>query len=328
MKYLLTGGAGFIGSHLNDYLLAKDHETVIIDNMSTGSFANLIIPPVPDPGPHIIADTVLNKDLLDDIISGVDYIFHLAAVVGVKQVLDNQVRTIETNVEGTSNVLKVAAKYKKPVMIFSTSEVYGKSTTEKLSEDDNLSMGSVYKNRWSYAASKILDEYLAMAYHNEKKLPVTIIRLFNVVGPRQTGRYGMVLPCFVQQALEGKPIIVHGDGQQIRTFTHIKDVVEIIYRLATNKDGSEQGTVFNIGSEQTVKIRSLAHLVKSLLNSKSRIEYIPYSSVYGDGFEDTQSRVPDVAFTQAFTGYKTKQNLETMIYDVAKDYTKYSIKRG
>jgi len=317
MKYLLTGGAGFIGSHLNDYLLARGDEVIIIDNFSSGSMSNILRPLIPDKGPHIIADTVLNSAILDDIIPVVDYVFHLAAVVGVKNVLDSSIKTIETNVEGTSNVLKMAAKHKKPVMIFSTSEVYGKSNDGSFSENSDLSMGSIYKDRWSYSASKILDEYLAMAYYKEKALPVTIIRLFNVVGPRQTGRYGMVLPRFVKQALLGQPITVYGDGSQIRTFTHVDDAIETIHRLALNLNSI--GLVFNVGSNQVISIKALAEMVKKILQSKSVIKYIPYDKAYERGFEDTARRVPDLSYTLDLTGYTPRRTITGMIEDVAKN---------
>jgi len=316
MRYLVTGGAGFIGSHLSGFLLSKGHEVIILDDFSTGSFDNIAIQPK-GPGPHVIADTVTNPDILNDLIPQVDYIFHLAAVVGVKLVLDKPVKTIETNVNGTHNVLRIANKYRKPVMIFSTSEVYGKSNAKKFSEDDDLSMGSIYKDRWSYAASKIVDEHLGRAYFLENKLPVTIIRLFNVVGPRQTGHYGMVMPRFVKQAMEGTDITVYNGGKQIRTFTHIKDVLEMIYRLSQNKKSA--GKVFNIGSDQEIGIMDLALNIRALLSSRSQVVDIPYHDAYHSiGFEDTLRRVPDMTNTIGFTKYTAKLTLRDMILDVAR----------
>jgi len=314
MKYLLTGGAGFIGSHLSEFLLSHEHEVIILDDFSTGAFDNILIPK--GVGPHIIADSVTNLDILNDLIPQVDYIFHLAAVVGVKLVLDKPIKTIETNVEGTQNVLRMANKYRKPVMIFSTSEVYGKSKAKKFLENDDLSMGSIYKERWSYSASKIVDEYLGMAYFQETKLPVTIVRLFNVVGPRQTGRYGMVLPRFVGQALAKEDITVYNTGNQIRTFTHVTDVIEILYRLSQNKKSA--GKVFNVGSDQEIKIKDLAVLVQTLLSSQSKIVNIPYRDAYNVGFEDTLRRVPDMSNTTSFTGYLATRTLTDMIRDVAR----------
>ncbi len=321
MKYLLTGGAGFIGSHLSEFLLSEGHEVIILDDFSTGSFDNIIMP-FSEAGPHIIADSVTNSDILNDLIPQVDYVFHLAAVVGVKLVLDKPIKTIETNVEGTQNVLKVANRYRKPVMIFSTSEVYGKSKARKFVETMDLSMGSIYKERWSYAASKIVDEYLGMAYHLENRLPVTIIRMFNVVGPRQTGHYGMVLPRFVTQALTGKDITVYNDGQQIRTFTHVKDAIEMIYRLSQSDKAA--GSVFNVGSDQEVKIYKLAEMVKEALASKSKIVNIPYYDAYNVGFEDTLRRVPDMSNTLNFTKYLATRTLKDMIQDVARSLMKRS----
>lgn len=318
MKYLLTGGAGFIGSHLSEFLQSEGHEVIIIDDFSTGSFDNINVPNhvSVETGPHVIADSVTNFDILNDIVPQVDYVFHLAAVVGVKLVLDKPIKTIETNVEGTQNVLKAANKYRKPVMIFSTSEVYGKSKAKKFVETMDLSMGSIYKERWSYAASKIVDEYLGMAYYMENKLPVTIIRMFNVVGPRQTGHYGMVLPRFVKQALDKEDITVYNTGNQIRTFTHVTDAVETIYRLSQSKKAA--GKVFNIGSDQEIKIKDLAVLVQTLLSSRSKIVNVPYYDAYNVGFEDTPRRVPDMSNTTSFTGYLATRTLTDMIRDVAR----------
>ena len=324
MKYLLTGGAGFIGSHLSDFLLKQGHEVTIIDDFSSGNFDNITSPPKISEL-HIIADSVLNLDILNDFIPKVDYIMHLAAVVGVELVLHSPIKTIETNIKGTSNVLEVANKYKKPVMLFSTSEVYGKSNAEKFMETDDLSMGSIFKERWSYAASKIVDEYLGMAYAKERWLPVTIVRLFNVVGPRQTSRYGMVMPRFISQALSGAPITVYGDGKQIRTFTHVKDVAEMVYRLAISRVAAT-GKVFNIGSDQIINIKSLAKVVKWLTKSDSPIEYVPYKAAYSGGFEDTKCRVPDMTHTTSCIEYTATRNLNTMIRDIANYQKEYMLK--
>lgn len=314
MKYLLTGGAGFVGSHLADELLKKGDEVSIIDDLSTGSVNNF---------QHLkgekrfkyVLDTIFNKSLMAELVDEADVIFHLAAAVGVRLIIESPVKTIETNVKGTEILLELASKKGKPVVIFSTSEAYGKSGDEKFSENGDLTLGPTYNGRWSYAASKIVDEFLSLAYYKERSLPVIIIRLFNTVGPRQTGRYGMVLPRFVRQALSGETITVFGSGKQTRTFTHVKDVSEAVVKLSENSKAI--GEVFNIGGCEEISIENLAHLVKELLHSTSSVEYIPYEKAYEEGFEDMQKRVPDLSKIQNFIGYEPKNSLRDIIKDVA-----------
>ena len=320
MKYLLTGGAGFIGSHLAEELLRRGDETCVIDDLSTGSIEN-IEHLKGRKGFQYVIDSILSKALLAELIDGADLVFHLAAAVGVRLIVESPVRTIETNIKGTEIVLELAAKKKKPVVVFSTSEVYGKSNGAKFLENGDLILGPTFKGRWSYAASKIIDEFLALAYYKERKLPVVIIRLFNTVGPRQTGRYGMVVPRFVQQALVGEPITVFGDGQQSRTFTHVKDAVWAILQLIEYP--SAIGEIFNIGGKEEISIENLALLVKDLLKSPSPVVYVPYEQAYEEGFEDMRKRVPDISKIQTLIGYEPKCSIEDIILDVA-EYQKAS----
>jgi UDP-glucose 4-epimerase len=320
MRCLLTGGAGFIGSHLAEELLKRGNEICVIDDLSTGQIRN--IQHLKDkPSFRYVIDSVMNRSVMAELVDESDIVFHLAAAVGVQLVVESPVRTIETNIKGTEIVLELAAKKKKRVVIFSTSEVYGKSDQAAFSEGDDLVLGPTYRGRWSYAASKILDECLALAYHREKKLPVTVIRLFNTVGPRQTGRYGMVVPRFVRQALNGDPISVYGDGSQTRTFTHVNDAVRAIVELAESHDAI--GEVFNVGGRECISIRALAELVKRLLESSSSIVYVPYEQAYEHGFEDMERRVPDISKIQQLIRFEPKWSLEQMILDVA-DYQKKS----
>lgn len=314
MKYLLTGGAGFIGSHLAEALLDRQKQVAIIDDLSTGSIDNI---------QHLkgrrgfkyILDAVFNRQVMAELVDEADFIFHLAAAVGVRLIVESPVRTIETNIKGTEAVLELAGKKKKPVVIFSTSEVYGKSNGGKFLETGDLILGPTFKGRWSYAASKIIDEFLALAYYKEKKLPVIIIRLFNTVGPRQTGRYGMVVPRFVQQALLGDPITVYGDGQQTRTFTHVKDAVWAILRLIEHPGAV--GEIFNVGGKEETSIESLAHLVKGVLKSQSSVVHVPYNEAYEGGFEDMRKRVPDITKIQKLIGFNPRYDLNDIILDVA-----------
>ena len=314
MKYLLTGGAGFIGSHIADLLLSRGEDVSIIDDLSTGGIEN-IKHLKGQRGFSYVLDTVLNKSVMAELVDEADVILHLAAAVGVRLIVESPVRTIETNIKGTETVLELAAKKKKRVVIFSSSEVYGKSEKEMFSETDDLVLGPTFKGRWSYAASKILDESLALAYYREKKVPVIIIRLFNTVGPRQTGRYGMVVPCFVQQALAGEPITVFGDGKQTRTFTHVSDAVWAISRLTEHP--SAIGEIFNVGGKEEVTIEGLAELVRDVLQVNSPILYIPYENAYAEGFEDMRRRVPDIRRIQQLIGYEPKFTLKDIILDVA-----------
>jgi UDP-glucose 4-epimerase len=318
MKVLITGGAGFIGSHLADKLIELGHEVFAIDNLWTGRLTNTskIQNHV---GFHLIVDTILNESVMNELIFKIDHIYHLAAAVGVRNIMDHPVETLDTNVKGTETVLRLANRFKKKVFIASTSEVYGKHLEHTLAEDDNRVMGSVKKRRWAYACSKTLDEFLALAYYDEKKLPVVIGRLFNTVGPRQTGQYGMVLPNFVQSALLGKPITVFGDGTQSRSFTHVNDVVGAIIKLMDQP--AAEGENFNVGNGKEVTINELAHKVKEMTGSNSEIEYIPYEKAYGPGFEDMERRCPNIDKIKNLIGYEPKYDLEAMVQSVI-DYFK------
>lgn len=317
MRALITGGAGFVGSHLAEALVARGDEVYVIDNLSTGSIEN-IEHLKPHPSFRYTIDTIMNEPVTAELIDRVDVVFHLAAAVGVRLIVESPVNTIETNVHGTEMVLKLANKKKKKVVIASTSEVYGKSTAVPFGEDNDLVMGPTSKGRWSYACSKAIDEFLALAYHKEKRLPVVVVRLFNTVGPRQTGRYGMVIPNFVKQALMGHPLCVHGDGSQTRCFTYVSDVVEGLLRLAAH-DGAV-GRVFNIGNDrEEISILDLARRVKARTSSTSEIQTIPYSQAYEEGFEDMQRRVPDLSRIRALVGYEPQVHLD-QILDRVVDY--------
>jgi UDP-glucose 4-epimerase len=313
VKALITGGAGFIGSHLADRLLEDGHQVMVLDNLSTGSIDN-ISHLKGRTGFGYTIDSVTNESLLAELIDGSDVVFHLAAAVGVKLIVEQPVHTIETNVHGTEVVLKHANKKKKLVFIASTSEVYGKSTEVPFREAADVVMGPTTKHRWAYACSKLIDEFLALAYWKEKQLPVVIVRLFNTVGPRQTGRYGMVLPTFVRQALAGQPITVFGDGTQSRSFTYVGDVVEALVRLAHERRAV--GEVFNIGNMGEVTISDLAERVKRMTGSCSPIQYIPYDQAYETGFEDMPRRVPDITKIRDFVGYEPKVKLDDIIRSV------------
>ena len=318
MKSLITGGAGFIGSHLAEELLEQGQEVFIIDNLWTGRLEN-ISRIQKNKGLHLVVDTILNESVMNELIFKVDDIYHLAAAVGVRNVMDHPVETLEINVKGTETVLRLANRFKKKVLVASTSEIYGKHSDHSLSENDNRVMGSVKKRRWAYACSKTLDEFQALAYYDEKKLPVVITRLFNTVGPRQTGRYGMVLPNFVQCALLGKPIPVYGDGRQSRSFCHVKDVVWALIRLMGKAEA--EGDIFNVGNDQEVTIKDLALKVKEMTGSKSELEYIPYEKAYGPGFEDMERRCPNIAKLKGLIGYNPTHDLEAIIQGVI-DYFK------
>jgi nucleoside-diphosphate-sugar epimerase len=313
VRALITGGAGFIGSHLSEALLDKGHEVLILDNLSTGSIDN-IAHLKGRPGFEYFIDSVNNEPLLAELIDRSDVVFHLAAAVGVKLIVEQPVHTLETNVHGTEVVLKHANKKKKLVFIASTSEVYGKSTDVPFRETADLVLGPTSKHRWAYACSKLIDEFLALAYWKEKKLPVVIVRLFNTVGPRQTGQYGMVLPTFVRQALAGQPITVFGDGTQSRSFTYVGDVVDALVRLA--HEPRAIGDVFNIGSTSEVTIGELAARVKKMTDSASPIEKVPYDVAYEAGFEDMPRRVPDIAKIQSLVGFAPKMGLDDIIRSV------------
>ncbi len=313
MRALITGGAGFIGSHLAEALLAKGHEVSVLDDLSTGSIDNISHLKA-RPGFHYVIDTVTNEPVVAELIDHNDVVFHLAAAVGVKLIVEEPVRTIETNVHGTEVVLKHANKKKKLVFIASTSEVYGKSIDVPFREDADLVMGATTKHRWAYACSKAIDEFLALAYYKEKKLPIVIVRLFNTVGPRQTGQYGMVLPTFVRQALAGHPITVFGDGTQSRSFTYVGDVVDALVTLAQTP--AAVGEVLNIGGAQEITIRELAERVRARANSQSPIVLIPYDQAYESGFEDMPRRVPDTSKINRVIGFQPRVGLDDIIAEV------------
>jgi len=317
VNFLITGGAGFIGSHLADQLLREGHRVFALDNLSTGSIAN-IAHLKSHPRFHYTIDTVTNEPVLAELIDQCDVVFHLAAAVGVKLIVEAPVHTIETNVHGTEVVLERANKKKKLVLIASTSEVYGKSTSVPFREDDDLVLGSTKKHRWAYACSKAIDEFLALAYWKERKLPVIIARLFNTVGPRQTGQYGMVIPTFVRQALAGQPITVFGDGTQTRSFTYVGDVVCALAALV--REPAAVGQVFNIGNTEEISIRELAERIKTLTASTSPIVTVPYDQAYEAGFEDMPRRVPDISRIGALIGYRPKVQLDEILTRVIEHF--------
>jgi UDP-glucose 4-epimerase len=310
MKALLTGGAGFVGSHLAEALLDRGHSVIVIDDLSTGSMDN-IVHLKGRPGFEYVIDSVMNESLTAELIDRADVVFHLAAAVGVKLIVEAPVRTIETNVHGTEVVLTHAAKKGKLVFVFSTSEVYGKSTDVPFREDADLVLGPTPKHRWAYACSKAIDEFLALAYYRERKLPVVVVRLFNTVGPRQTGRYGMVIPNFVRQALTGAPITVYGDGSQTRSFTDVSDVVSGLIGLLGEPRAI--GQVVNLGNTEEISILDLAKRVRTLTESPSEIVLVPYEQAYEAGFEDMPRRVPDLRKAHDLVGYTPRLNLDDIL---------------
>ncbi len=313
MRVLITGGAGFIGSHLADACLERGDKVFIIDDLSTGSFEN--IRHLKDhPRFHYTIESVHNQPVTAELVDQCDVIFHLAAAVGVKLIVESPVRTIETNVRGTEVVLALANKKKKKVLIASTSEVYGLSADIPFREDGNLVMGATTKGRWSYACSKAIDEFLALAYWREKKLPTIVVRLFNTVGPRQTGQYGMVIPTFVKQALAGRPITVYGSGTQSRCFCNVGDVVGALMRLMDEERAV--GEVFNVGSNHEITISDLALRVKELANSHSEIVLVPYDEAYEEGFEDMPRRIPDISKVNKQIGFQPQMDLEAILKSV------------
>ena len=313
MKVFITGGAGFIGSHLAQCLIANGHQVLALDDLSTGQMANI---------DHLIGHagfdyrigSVMNAPLVGELVDRCDMTVHLAAAVGVRLIVERPVHTIETNVHGTEVVLAAAARKNKPVLVASTSEVYGKSEKFPFSETDDLVMGSTMHSRWAYACSKALDEWLALAYYREKGLPVIIARFFNTVGPRQTGRYGMVLPNFARAAIRGEPIRVFGTGEQARCFAHVADVAEAVYRLI--RTPAAYGQVFNIGNDEEVTINQLAELVRDAADSSSPIEHVPYEEAYAEGFEDMARRVPSVKKLEATIAFRPTTPLKKIIADV------------
>lgn len=313
MKILITGGAGFIGSHLAERLVRDGHDVTALDDLSTGRRENLASI-AGHPGFRLVEGSVLDTDLVARLVDECDLVFHLAAAVGVKLIMEQPSRSILTNVGGTEAVLQAALRDRKPVFVASTSEVYGKSTRLPFHEDDDLVIGATRNLRWSYASAKQIDEFLALAYAREASLPVVILRFFNTTGPRQTGRYGMVVPSFVQAALEGRPLTVHGDGRQSRCFGHVADVVESLIRLMDCD--AARGRVFNIGNDQEVTIRALAERVIALTGSSSQIVHVPYESVYPEGFEDMARRIPDVSRLESTIGFRPRRGLDDIIADI------------
>ncbi|MCK4353459.1 GDP-mannose 4,6-dehydratase [candidate division WOR-3 bacterium] len=314
-KVLVTGGAGFIGSHLAEKLLKRGDEITIIDNLSTGSINN-ISHLMHNPSFDYVIDTIMNQGLMSWLIRKCDIVYHLAAAVGVKLIVEKPIDVIFTNIIGTEIVLRLASKENKKVLITSTSEIYGKSEKIPYSENDDRVLGPTTKSRWSYSSSKAVDEYMALSYFKQKKLDVIITRLFNTIGPKQTGMYGMVIPRFVNQALHNEPITVYGDGKQTRTFCHVKDTIGALIALTQNPKAS--GEIFNIGSEEEISIKNLAKLVKEITNSKSKIIHIPYDEAYEVGFEDMKHRVPDISKIKKFIGYEPKTNLKEALISISK----------
>lgn len=316
MKVLITGGAGFIGSHLAERFIQRGDQVTVLDDLSTGSLAN-IEHLLQQPGFGYRIGSAVDEPLVRDLVGRVDFTVHLAAAVGVRLVVEKSVHTIQTNVRASEVVLEAASRLRKPVLLASTSEVYGKGAKVPFNEEDDLTLGATTRSRWAYACSKALDEWLAFAYYREKGVPVVIVRFFNTVGPRQTGRYGMVLPNFARQALRGDPITVYGSGQQSRCFAHVRDVVEAVVRLLATP--SAVGEVFNIGSTEEVTILELAKRVREAAGSNSPIVQVPYDKAYAEGFEDMPRRIPDVRKLERYTGYRPGIPLERIIVDVVAD---------
>lgn len=319
MRHLITGGAGFIGSHLSEALLKRGDEVFVLDDLSTGSVENIRHLKAHERF-HYFFDSITNRQLLAELVDESDVVFHLAAAVGVRLIVESPVRTLETNVYGTQLVLDAASKKKKLVVTASTSEVYGKSDKVPFHEDADLVLGATMMSRWSYAASKALDEFLALSYWRERKQPVLVVRFFNTVGPRQIGRYGMVLPNFVRQALDGKPITIFGTGQQSRCFCDVRDTIEAVLRLV----GTDRavGEVVNIGTDEEISIEGLAHVVKQRTKSESPITYIPYDQAYEPGFEDMVRRVPSLEKLERLTGFRPRTPLTEIVDRVVAHFQK------
>jgi len=309
-RALITGGAGFIGSHLAEALLRLGWKVEVIDDLSTGQIDNIAhLKNIP--GFSYVLDSVMNRSTLMELVDRADFIFHLAAAVGVRLIVEQPVRTIETNIKATELILELCARKHKPVLLVSTSEVYGKSERVKFNEEDDLILGATSRSRWCYAASKIIDEFLAKAYYKEQGLPAVVLRIFNTIGPRQTGQYGMVVPRFVRQALSGKPITVYGDGKQQRSFTWVGDVVGAMIELIQQRRA--YGEVFNVGHTKEISIRELANLVKEMTHSSAEIVFVPYNQAYEEGFEDMRRRLPDLSKVESIIGYKPTMNLRELL---------------
>ncbi len=313
MRVLITGGAGFIGSYLAEAYLTRGDEVYVIDDLSTGSLAN-IQPFIRNPLFHFVNDTILNRETMLELIGICDVVAHLAAAVGVKLIIDEPLKSIHTNIVGTEIVLELANKFRKKTFLASTSEVYGRNSQVPLRETDIRIYGSTHLARWSYAATKAMDEFLALAYYKTKQLPVIIARFFNTVGPRQTGRYGMVIPRFVGQALRNDPITVYGDGKQTRNFTFVEDVVRGVVNLID--EPRAVGEIFNIGGNDEISMNDLAARIKSITGSSSVIQHVPYDEAYQEGFEDMERRVPDISKITNLIGYKNTHNLDSILTKV------------
>jgi len=318
MHALITGGAGFIGSHLAEALLAKGHEVTILDNLSTGKLEN-ISHLENNSKFHIVVGDILNEFLVDKLVERADWVFHLAAAVGVELIVKDPLRSLMTNIKGSEVILESVYRYHRKALITSTSEIYGKNTNGPLKENDDRILGSPLKSRWSYSTSKAVDEILAYVYWKEKKVPTVIVRLFNTVGPRQTGHYGMVIPRFVEQALKGRDLTVFGDGNQSRCFLYVKDAVNAITALMERPEAV--GEVFNLGSQEEVTIRELAEKVIALTGSGSRISTVPYDEAYEEGFEDMQRRVPDITKASRLIGFRPTVNLEGILKMVISEFS-------
>lgn len=314
MHALITGGAGFIGSHLADRLIEKGDRVTVIDDLSTGSIKN-----VQQLEGHknfsLVIDSVLNDETLEPLVKECDMIYHMAAAVGVKLIVTEPIKTITTNIKGTEVVLSYASKWRKKVVLASTSEIYGKNEAQRFTENEDMVFGPTIKSRWSYACSKAIDEFLGLAYYREKNQPIIILRLFNIVGPRQTGRYGMVVPTFIRQALRNEPITVYGDGKQTRSFTYISDLLDVIVKMPSIKEC--YGEIFNIGGEEEISILDLAKLVKRVCKSDSKIVFVPYDEAYEKGFEDMMRRVPDVSKIKRVVGFRPSVNMEQVIENIS-----------
>ena len=317
MKILITGGAGFVGSHLADKLIGEGHEITVIDDLSTGRYSNVAHLEDTDRF-RLIIDTVLNERLMEELIRETDHVYHMASAVGVKLIMERPVRTIETIFRGTDVVLGFCSRYRKRVLIPSTSEVYGKGASVPFKEDDDLLTGATDKHRWADACAKTLDEFLALAHWKETRLPVVVVRLFNTVGPRQTGQYGMVVPRFVHAAIKNEPIQVHGDGTQSRCFGHVYDIVEGLTKLLQAPNCF--GQVINLGNSEETSIKQLADRAIELTGSSSEIQLVPYEEAYGEGFEDMQRRVPSLDKAKQLIGYQPTRSLDDIINDVADEF--------
>ena len=316
MKILITGGAGFVGSHLADKLIAEGHEVTVIDDLSTGRYSNVEHLEGHERF-HLIIDTVLNQPLMEELVRETDRVFHMASAVGVRLIMEQPVKTIETIFHGTDVVLKFCSRYRKRVLIPSTSEVYGKGASVPFREEDDLLTGATDKHRWAYACAKTLDEFLALAHWKETRLPVVVVRLFNTVGPRQTGQYGMVVPRFVHAAMKNEPISIHGDGTQSRCFGHVLDVVEGLTKVLETP--ACFGQVINLGNDEETSIKQLAEKAIELAGSSSELHFVSYDEVYGEGFEDMQRRVPSLDKAKRLVGYQPTRSLADIINDVIRE---------